>query len=590
MKLSIGKKLALGFGILLVIVIIFGIFIVIKSQKNKNISDDIREIYAPSQSLINEYYTAIDNSKMLIKSWVFIEKNPDMPDKNRLRNLHDSIFPALIKKLEPIKEKWIEEDKVLVESITKKVNDSLFFEHKKIMNLLPNLEAYNDIIAFFECSDAVETGEKRANDGHIIKLTHKILDELNVLRERVNNKASIANETLKNSNAEFQTYTIVLLILLILVSVTTAFLTSRSILIPVIRLNNILNSMSKGEMPKVALVDTGDEIGEMSISLNNVIGELRKTIKDIKDSADFLANHSKTLTKQAKILSNGASEQATYVQGINASIERIVASLDTNAENSKLAETLVLNFVTSITDNSSNVSKTFDALNKISEKVNDVNDIAFQTNILSLNAAIEAARAGEQGKGFGIVAQEVGKLAERSKIHANEIENLSELSINIARTTDDASNELIPQIHKTQKLIGNITGAISDLSSGVNEIHKTAVNLNGIAQQNSAFSGDMSQNSRDLENQVAKLMQSVSFFKISDNELEPPIVDNKKEKPEPAKEIKEEATEIKAVEVKSIQEKVAPKQFIEIEPEKKKESNDKIPGFDLDLDDGFEEF
>lgn len=577
MRLSIGKRLSLGFGVLLVIVLIFGLIIIIRTQKNKTISEKIINVYAPSKTLLSKYYSVIDNSKMLIKSWVFIDKHMT-DDKKRLISLHDSIFPALITELKQITNDWDDDDEKLVDEITKQVNDSLFVEHKKITSGLSTFESYDDLGILFPSQDMVIEG------GIVIEMTQKILDKLTALQTKINEEAASANKALIDSNKSFQASIVILFIILIISSVITAILTSRSILLPVNRLNNTLNLMSKGEMPEAELVDTGDEIGEMSLSLNNVVNALRKIIAEIKDSALFLSNHSKTLTKQARILSTGAGEQATYVQEINSSIERIVASLDMNAENSKLAEDLVLNFVTSIKNNSVNVTKTFDALNKISNKVNDVNDIAFQTNILSLNAAIEAARAGAQGKGFGIVAQEVGKLAERSKTHANEIENLSSLSINIAKKTDEVSSGLIPQINKTQKLIGSITGAINDLSSGVNVIHKTAVNLNGIALQNSNFSDDMSKNSRDLESQVGKLMQSVSFFKISDNEITDSKVNEKNNAGvkivTDAEVVKESKTVEKTPETKPV-EKVSQLSSME-------------KGFDLDLDieadDNFETF
>ncbi len=572
MKLSIGKRLLLGFGGLLFIVLIFGIYIIVSSQKNKNVSEKILNIYAPSKALLDSYYNIIDNSKMLIKSWVFIDKIPETPDKLRLVNLHDSIFPELVKELEQIKNRWDANDEKLLDEITKQVKDTLFVQHKTIMTLLGNFEAYDDPALVFETQPAVEDG------GDVIETTRKILDKLSILQSRINEQVTIGNQALNKSNESFQTYIIVLFILLIITSITTAWLTSRSILNPVNRLNNTLNLMSKGEMPEIELIDTGDEIGEMSLSLNNVVSELRKTISEIKDSAVFLSNHSKTLTKQARILSKGASEQALYVNQINESIKEIIQSLNRNAENSKLVETLVFNFVNSIKSNRENVSETVKALRKISEKINDVNEIASQTNILSLNALIEAARAGENGKGFAVVAQEVGKLADRSKIHAQEIEELSILSIKIANTTDEVSTELIPQIQSTQQLIGNITSAISELSSLVIIINKTAVNLNGIAQQNASFSDDMSNNSKNLEFQVAKLMRSVSFFKIGDSEI-PLSVNNNKD-------------EVIVHEPKKIdnkEEKQDEVQIAENKPENKKDS-----GFNFDLDaekdDSFEAF
>jgi len=511
MKLSIGKRLFLGFGSLLFIVLIFGVYIIITSQKNKNVSEKILNIYAPSKSILNNYYNVIDNSKMLIKSWVFIDKIPVTPDKLRLKNLHDSVFPALIAELKPVKEKWEAKDKILIDEITKQVTDTLFVQHKKIMTLLAGFEAYDDPEAVFETQPAVEDG------GEVIEMTKKILDKLSVLQGRINDQVITANTALNKSSESFQFYMFVLFVILIIASLVSALLTSRSILVPVNRLNSTLKAMGMGEMPDIDLVDTGDEIGEMSLSLNDLVKELKKTITEIKGSAIFLSNHSKTVTKQARIMSNGANEQAAYVEEINTSIEEIISSLDKNAKNSKQVEKLVLDSVHSIENNRSNVSKTVDALHKISEKINNINEIVSQTNILSLNALIEAARAGEHGKGFSVVAHEVGKLAEHSKANAKEIEDLSALSINIAKTSDEVSSELIPQINETQKLIKNITGAIGELSSQVHVIHKTAINLNGIAQQNATFSDDMSNNSKNLEFQSAKLMQSVSFFKISDN-------------------------------------------------------------------------
>jgi len=348
MKFSIGKRLSLGFGVLLFIVLIFGIYIIVTSQKNKNVSKKITNIYTPSKTLLNKYYNTIDNSNMLIKNWVFIDKIPKTPNKLRLINLHDSIFPTLIKELELIKKNWLKEDQKLADEITKQVKDTLFVQHKKIMTLLNNFEAYDNPEVLFETQVVVEAG------GDVVIMTKKILNNLSILQDRINEQDANANKELNNSYDSFQTYIIVLLILLLITSTVTALFTSRSILLPVYKLNNILNSMSKGEMVEIENIDTGDEIGQMSLSLNNVVKELRKIISEIKNSAIFLSNHSKTLTRQAKILSTGADEQADSVEEITSSTDEIVASLNTSAENSKLVENDIVKFINNIKNNDSN--------------------------------------------------------------------------------------------------------------------------------------------------------------------------------------------------------------------------------------------
>ena len=316
MRLSIGKRLQLGFGILLGIVLIFGLIIIVKTRKNNTISEKIINTYTPSRTLLNKYYNIIDNSNMLIKSWVFIDKHMT-DDKKRLLTLQDSIFPALVTELKQVKTEWLDEDIKLVDEITRLVKDSLFAEHKVITTDLSSFDAYDDPSLLYPAQGMVTEG------GIVVALTQRVLDKLATLQGRINNQATVANEELKSSNKSFQTFTVVLFIILIISSVITAFFTSRSILIPVNRLNSILTRMSRGEMPQTELVDTGDEIGQMSMSLNNVVNALRNIVAEIKDSAMFLSKYSKTLTIQSKIISNGAGEQASYVQEINQSIEKI---------------------------------------------------------------------------------------------------------------------------------------------------------------------------------------------------------------------------------------------------------------------------
>jgi hypothetical protein len=239
MRLSIGKRLQLGFGILLGIVLIFGLIIIVKTRKNNTISEKIINTYTPSRALLNKYYNIIDNSKMLIKSWVFIDKHMT-DDKKRLLELQDSVFPALVAELDLVKAEWLEEDIKLVDEITSQVRDSLFVEHKKITTDLSSFESYDDLSLLFPAQDMVIEG------GIVIGMTQRILDKLATLQGRINNQATLANEELKSSNKSFQTFTIVLFVILIISSLVTAFFTSRSILIPVNRLNNILTRMSKG--------------------------------------------------------------------------------------------------------------------------------------------------------------------------------------------------------------------------------------------------------------------------------------------------------------------------------------------------------
>ncbi len=444
---------------------------------------------------------------MLIKSWVFIDKIEDTPDKRKLQKLHDSIFPVLTKKIKPLSKYWSAKDKKLFEEVTLQVKDTLFKMHKEVMASLNNMDAY-DSEDIFLINMRVET------DGDIIELTNTVMKKLSTLRKSMNDIANDGNIEVNKSNTSFQTFIIIMIFIIIGVAIGAAIYTIRSILVPVEKLKNTLIELSKGEISELELVDTGDEISEMSFALNNVLKELKKIITEIKTSANSLTKLSSVLSNKVEKIAEGANEQASSVEEVSASIEQILANIEQNTENSNIAAKIVNDSVTKINNNNQNVEETVNALQKISERISVINDIAFQTNILSLNAAVEAARAGQHGKGFGVVASEVGKLAERSKHSSNDIESLSASSIKIANITRDVSNKLVPEIKKTEELIKNVAVAGIELSNGVNQINNAVSQLNAVTQQNASFSDDMSQSSNNLLAQSEKLVKSIAFFKV----------------------------------------------------------------------------
>jgi methyl-accepting chemotaxis protein len=152
-------------------------------------------------------------------------------------------------------------------------------------------------------------------------------------------------------------------------------------------------------------------------------------------------------------------------------------------------------------------------MKEITSKIGIIDDIAFQTNMLALNATIEAARAGEHGKGFAVVATEVGKLAERSQVAAQEISTVAIDSVGLAEKAGGLLDAIVPSIKKTSDLVQEISAASQEQSTGVSQINTAMTQLSQTTQQNAAASEELAATSHEMGSQAQALQQTMSFFK-----------------------------------------------------------------------------
>jgi len=279
-----------------------------------------------------------------------------------------------------------------------------------------------------------------------------------------------------------------------------------------------LSAVSKGDL-RIKIADKNfnrnDELGEISRSIGSYISNLKDIINNIRMSADNVANASQLISSNAQMLSQGANEHAASVEEVSSTIEQISSNIQQNTDNAQTTGKISQVAQTGISKVVERSASSLDATRKIAEKIQVINDIAFQTNILALNAAVEAARAGEHGRGFAVVATEVRKLAERSRQAAEDIVGLSRETFTLAQEASDRLLETIPEIDKTTHLVQEISAASIEQSNGVNQINESMQRLNNLTQVNASSSEELATSAEELAEQADTLRNMIGFFKMN---------------------------------------------------------------------------
>jgi methyl-accepting chemotaxis protein len=225
-----------------------------------------------------------------------------------------------------------------------------------------------------------------------------------------------------------------------------------------------------------------------------------------------LVRASDELRAASQQIAEGASEQASAIEQISASIQEMTGNIQQNLLNAQQAEQISTKAAGEVSSLETAAYDTVKTIKQIADKISAIGAISFQTHILALNAAIEAARAGSHGKGFGVVASEVGKLAERSKVASEEIDNLARASLKVSEASGSLLKAVAPSIVSTSYYVQEITAANNEQSIGADQINDGVQQLNQVTQQNAAASQQLSSHAEELAAQASDLLKAVEYF------------------------------------------------------------------------------
>ena len=287
------------------------------------------------------------------------------------------------------------------------------------------------------------------------------------------------------------------------------------------QLSSVLEDYANRNFTKTLEQKVNGKIGHEIALMNNIITEI---LTNNQENGLYLINTSVKLSDKVTLLSNNATNQAASLEEVAASITEVTANVNSTSKKAQNMFTISSQTKESAKQGKDLATQTVLSMDQINDKVNAINDsitiidqISFQTNILSLNAAVEAATAGEAGKGFAVVAQEVRNLAARSADAAHTIKELVESATQQALAGKNISTNMIEGFEKLEEKINETNHIINDVATGANQqtaamvnISETINNLDQFTQQNALVAEETNQISNDTNNIANKIVQNVN--------------------------------------------------------------------------------
>lgn len=507
--MTIARKLVGGFGVICVVILVNAIVTVSTHFFSRSLQETESEEFLPVKANLELLMSKINESRRLAVNWVFVDHQPNTPDKVKLAAIVNTEYEAVFKQVKDKTLGWEQSFLDTLAVLDEKAH-AFFDMERTVMSNLSTFDSYDDPILLMESEMLVQS------DGDIEVAEKELQAVLATLDGICDVKCADIRDRIDSSATLQLVFVFTLSFLVLGVALVVGVALYRGIVMPLKKGVEFAEAIGRGDLTASISVEQKDEIGQLAVALQAMAESLKNTVLTIERNANELVASGGQLRDSSQKLSKGASEQAASAEEVSTAIEEMVANIDQNTENAVATEKLTSSSVSNVTLSSQYSAEAAEAMKTIAEKISIISDIAFQTNILALNAAVEAVRAGEQGRGFSVVAAEVRKLAERSKQAANEIVALVNKGLKVTQMAGEKAKNLVPDIEKTTVLIKEISAASLEQKTGAEQINLAMQNLNVITQENASSSDELTNNSVLLSQLATNLKQLIGKFKLDD--------------------------------------------------------------------------